>query len=156
MKNLLRNSILAIFATGAISACDEHTMYHSYQSIPEKGWGKSDTLFYNIPVNDSLIILQLSAGVRNDNNYPYQDLYLFVSHNLEDSTKWQTDTLKFTLSDKEGKWIGTGWGNLYQSTQPIKSAIVRHPGNYSIRVTHGMKDETLSGISDIGIKVIHD
>lgn len=156
MRSLLKNSILAIVAATAISACDDHTVYHSYQSIPEKGWKKSDTLFFQMPINDSLTILRLSAGVRNENNYPYQDLYLFVSHNLEDSTKWQTDTLKFTLSDKEGKWIGTGWGNLYQSVQPMQSAIIRHAGKYTIKVSHGMKDEILNGISDVGIKVMHD
>lgn len=153
MKSLLRISILALFAAGVLSACDDQTVYHSYQSVPEKGWGKSDTLFFDVPVYDSLDILRLSTGVRNGNNYPYQDLYLFVSHNLEDSTRWQTDTLKFVLSDKEGKWIGTGWGNLYQSTQPLRSAIIRHPGNYTIKVAHGMKDETLNGINDIGIKI---
>lgn len=153
MKSLFKNSVLAIVAATAISACDNHTVYHSYQSIPEKGWEKSDTLFFQVPVNDSLTIFQLSAGVRNENNYPYQDLYLFISHNLEDSTKWQTDTLRFTLSDKEGKWTGTGWGNLYQSVQPMKSAVTRHAGNYTFKVSHGMKDEILSGISDIGIKI---
>lgn len=153
MKSLLRNSILTMAVAAALSACDDHTLYHSYQSIPEKGWNKSDTLLFQMPINDSLTVLRLSAGVRNENNYPYQDLYLFISHNLEDSTKWQTDTLEFTLSDKDGKWMGTGWGNLYQSVQPMKSAVIRHAGNYTIKVSHGMKDEVLDGISNIGIKI---
>lgn len=153
MKSLLRNSILAIFAIGILSACDDHSLYHSYKSIPKTGWGKSDTLFFEIPVNDSLTLLQLSVGTRNNNGYPYQDLYLFISHNLEDSTQWQTDTLKLVLADKEGKWMGTGWGNLYQSGTSMKSALVRHPGTYTLKVSHGMKDETLNGISDVGIKI---
>ena len=55
--------------------------------------------------------------------------------------------------DKEGKWNGTGWGSLFQSTLPIGSAIVRHPGNYTFKITHGMQDELLKGINDVGVKI---
>ena len=26
-----------------MAACNENTVYHSYQSLPNEGWGKSDT-----------------------------------------------------------------------------------------------------------------
>lgn len=128
-------------------------MYHSYQSLPSKGWEKSDTLFFHIPISDSLRDLHLSVEVRNESNYPYQDLYLFVSHNLQDSITWSVDTVMLTLANKEGKWLGTGWGSLYQSATPMKSVVTKHPGNYTFKVTHGMKDNNLQGINDIGIKI---
>ena len=153
MKNLLRNSIWLLLATCLTAACNENTGYHSYQSIPTEGWKKSDTLFFNVPVKDSLALLRLSAEIRNESNYAYRNIYLTVSHNLEDSTVWKTDTLLLILADKEGKWNGTGWGSLFQSTLPIGSAIVRHPGNYTFKITHGMQDELLKGINDVGVKI---
>lgn len=116
---------------------------------------KSDTLFFNVPLNDSLINLRLSAGVRNSSNYPYQNLDILISYNLEDSTVWKTDTLKFTLTDQEGKWKGTGWGSLYQSALPLKDCSIKHPGNYTFKVVHGMKDEQITGIIDVGLKIEH-
>lgn len=153
MRSLLRNSLLCLLAAWIMTACDSRTVYHTYLPIPQKGWGKSDTLFFHVPVNDSLTLLHLTAGVRNESNYPYRNLYLFISHNLEDSAKWETDTLEVELTDKEGRWRGTGWGSLYQSTLPMKSIGIRRAGSYTIKVTHGMKDEVLKGISDIGIKI---
>lgn len=153
MKNLLRNSIWILLATCLTAACNENTVYHSYQSIPTEGWKKSDTLFFNVPIKDSLALLQLSAEIRNESNYAYRNIYLTVSHNLENSTVWKTDTLLLILADKEGKWNGTGWGSLFQSTLPIGSAIVRHPGNYTFKITHGMQDELLKGINDVGVKI---
>ncbi|EKC75634.1 gliding motility protein, partial [human gut metagenome] len=37
-----------------MAACNENTVYHSYQSLPDEGWGKSDTLSFLIPVTDSI------------------------------------------------------------------------------------------------------
>lgn len=152
MKTLLRNSSLLLLVAWLATACIEHTVYHSYQPIPCRGWNKSDTLIFRVPIADSLSTLQLFAEVRNKNEYPYQDLYLIVSHNLQDSTVFQTDTLRFILADKEGKWQGAGWGSLFQSALPIGTAIAR-PGNYTFKLSQGMKDETLGGITDVGIKI---
>lgn len=154
MRNLLRNKIWllpAVWLTAA--ACNENTVYHSYQSIPSEGWKKSDTLFFNLTVTDTLQPLRLSAEIRNKSNYAYRNLYLSVSHNLKDSTVWKTDTLQLILADKEGKWKGTGWGSLFQSTVSISSVTVQHPGRYTFKVAHEMQDELLEGINDIGIKI---
>lgn len=153
MKNLLRNSIWLLLTGYLIVACNENTVYHSYRSIPSEGWRKSDTLFFNIPVKDSLEHLHLSVEIRNKSNYAYRNLYLSVSHNLEDSMVWKTDTLLLMLADKEGKWSGTGWGSLFQSTLPIGSVVVQHPGNYTFKIAHRMQDELLKGINDIGVKI---
>lgn len=154
MTNLLRNSSLLLLTAWLASACMEHTVYHSYQSIPTKGWGKGDTLVFRIAIPDSLKTLKLFAEVRNNNKYAYQNLYLVVGSNLQDSTVFETDTLELTLADKDGKWTGSGWGSLFQSVLPIGTAVIRHPGNYTFKVSQGMKDEQLIGISDIGIKVM--
>lgn len=153
MKALLRNSSLLLLTAWLTTACIEHTVYHSYQSIPAKGWGKRDTLLFRIPIADSLKTLRLTAEVRNKDEYAYQDFYLIVSHNLQDSTVFQTDTLKFILADKDGKWQGTGWGSLFQSALPLETAVARYAGNYTFKVAQGMKDETLMGITDVGIKI---
>lgn len=153
MRSLLRISFFALLVGWLLSACDEHTTYHAYLPTAKAGWGKGDTLFFSVPVKDTLPLLHVSVGVRNGSNYPYQNLYLFVSHNLEDSTSWKTDTLEFVIADEEGKWTGDGLGSLYQLMLPMTNVVARHPGNYTFKVAHGMKDERLNGISDVGIKI---
>lgn len=153
MRNLLRNSSLIVLAAWLASACMERTVYHAYQFIPAQGWSKRDTLIFQVPIPDSLKTLKLFAEVRNENSYAYQNLYLVVAHNLQDSTAFRTDTLELTLADKSGKWTGTGWGRLFQSTLPIGTAVTRHSGNYTFRISQGMKDESLVGVRDIGVRV---
>lgn len=154
MKSLLKNSILSLFSACLLTACNEHTVYHSYQSLPNKGWGKSDTLSFQIPITDSVpTTLRLFAEVRNSIEYPYHDLHLFISQNLQDSTVWRTDTIAFCLADSTGRWTGHGWGSIYQSETFITSVRPLHPTNYTIKIMSGMKDEKLQGLSDVGIRI---
>ena len=154
MKSLLKNSILSLFSACLLTACNEHTVYHSYQSLPDNGWGKSDTLSFQCPVTDSIPgTLRLFAEVRNSIEYPYHDLHLFISQNLQDSTVWRTDTIAFCLADSTGRWTGHGWGSIYQSETFITSVRPLHPANYTIKIMSGMKDEKLQGLSDVGIRI---
>ncbi|GAE85939.1 gliding motility lipoprotein GldH [Bacteroides reticulotermitis] len=155
MRSLLKNSLFYLFCICFSTACiEKNTVYHSYQSLSQTGWGKSDTLFFQVMLNDSVpTLLNLFAEVRNQNSYPYQDLYLFVSQNLRDSLIWETDTIEIALTDKAGRWKGNEWGSLHQSTVPIRSVIVSHTGKRTIKVAHGMKDFRLSGLNDVGIRI---
>ena len=57
------------------------------------------------------------------------------------------------LADSTGRWIGNGWGSIYQSAVFIKSVRPLYPANYTFKIMNGMKDEKLSGINDIGIRI---
>lgn len=154
MKSLLRNSLFCLLGACFIGACNENTVYHSYQPIPDEGWEKSDTLSFQVTLADSIpTTLRLFAEVRNRTKYPYHDLHLFISQNLQDSTVWRTDTIAISLADSTGRWMGKGWGSIYQSDTFVKSVRPQHPGNYTIKVMHGMKDETLQGLNDVGIRI---
>lgn len=136
-----------------LSACDTNAVYHSYNHIPIDGWNKSDTLFFTPTLTDSLKAFQLSIDIRNKDNYPYTNIYLFISHNETDSCVFVTDTLECVLANKEGKWIGTGWGTLYQSSFAYMESFTYKNKNVRFKISHGMKDALLQGVSDIGIHI---
>ena len=51
MTSLLKNKtktlryIILLFIVSALGACDKQTVYHAFQSIPQEGWKRQDTLF---------------------------------------------------------------------------------------------------------------
>lgn len=148
------NLVVCLFFVLTMISCNKQTVYHSYQSLPNDGWKKSDTLSFQIENTDSIPhTIHLFAEVRNKNNYPYQNLSLSLYHNLQDSAHWKRDTISLNLTDKAGNWIGTGCGNLYQSSKFIGSIVISQKGNHRIKVIHRMTDDRLIGLSDIGIKV---
>lgn len=129
-------------------------IYHSYLSTSADGWKKKDTLKFDVFPSDSSCVVSLFTEVRNGLNYPFSDLYLVVKQNLTDSIHWQTDTVRFVLADNLGQWTGVGGGHFYQSSTYVRTLrLPPHPKHTVIRISHGMKDEVLRGITDVGCRL---
>ncbi|KAA6345414.1 hypothetical protein EZS27_007020 [termite gut metagenome] len=155
MKNLLKNSILFIVVTFLSVACTDNVVYHSYRHISKKGWNRGDTLIFDIQISDSTPThYYLYAQVRNRTDYPYQNLLLSISHNLQDSSVVVTDTVRCLLANAVGQWTGKGWGSLFQATFDIGEYTSVDPaGMRIVKVIHCMEDEIVTGINDIGIQI---
>lgn len=157
MTSLLKNkrfplkSIILLFIVSALSACDKQTVYHAFQSIPQEGWLRKDTLLFNVEVPDSQTYYKLSIEIRNRNNYPYQNLSLSICYDGPEVPKLPADTLNAILATKEGIWKGDGWGGLYQSAFPVGSIRVGKAGAYHFKIAYTLPDESLQGINDIGL-----
>ena len=159
MKNLLKNktsllkSLILLFIASFYTACDEQTVYHSFQSLPTEGWQRNDTLFFNVSVADSATLYNVSVEVRNRNNYPYQNLPLLIYYDSPEVPNIKRDTLELRLADNAGIWLGDGWGGLYQSTLPAGFVRIGKAGEYRFKIIHLLPDEVLPGINDVGIKL---
>ena len=159
MTSLLKNKtktlryIILLFIVSALGACDKQTVYHAFQSIPQEGWKRQDTLLFNVAVPDSQTYYKLIVEIRNRSTYPYQNINLSVCYDSPELEKLQTDTLTAVLADKEGIWKGDGWGGLYQSAFPAGNIKIGKPGDYLFKVAYTLPDSLLPGINDVGIKL---
>jgi gliding motility-associated lipoprotein GldH len=93
------------------------------------------------------------VDIRNKGNYPYSNLWLFLSIRSPDG-KQVTDTVEFTLAEASGRWKGSGLGGLYDNQILYKKSVYfPHKGYYRFSLKQGMRDNVLKGINDIGIRV---
>lgn len=144
-----------LLVTGALCACGgQNCVYHSYHSLPTSGWLREDTLLFEASVPDSQCYYKLFVEIRNRNNYPYQNLPLYIGYTPEaDGALQPADTLPCLLADREGKWLGSGWGGLYQSAFFAGSIRIKQPGTYRFAISSLLPDSILPGINDIGIRL---
>ncbi len=153
MKQLINSLIYGSILLFTVACGHSNTVYHSFQTIEKEGWGKNDTLFFFVPIADTSLTLQSFIDVRNLNTYPYQDLYLTVSHNLKGYFQWETDTLTFRIANEKGKWLGDGWGSLYQLSMQLTTGKAKRP-YITFKIIPAMRDKLLIGIHDIGLKIM--
>ena len=146
-------SIILLFIVSAMGACDKQTVYHTFQSVPQGGWKRQDTLFFHVMVPDSQTYYKLTVEIRNRNTYPYQNINLSVGYDGPGVKKTQADTLKAVLANEEGVWQGDGWGGLYQSAFSAGSVKIEQPGEYLFKVAYTLPDDTLPGINGVGMKL---
>ena len=66
----------------------------------------------------------------------------------------ERDTARIILADHRGKWTGHGLGSKFDNRLLLRQNI-RFPvaGKYIFEYEHAMRDEPLTGIEDVGLRV---
>lgn len=134
-------------------SCNEPTIvYEQYQVIENALWEKDKEYYFTFEITDTSVTYDLELEVRNNNLYPYQNLWLFCSEELPIGPL-QKDTVEFMLADDYGKWLGRGI-SLFQSCIPIrKNYTFPSKGQYTFSFRQGMRNDALPGIQEIGFRV---
>jgi len=136
-----------------LNSCDEGTLYDQSHEIPDLGWHKDSAAFFSMEIKDSIQPCNFYINVRNTDDYPFRNLYLFLTTNLPNNNTTR-DTIELLLADASGKWIGKGFGVLRDNQIVIrKNLIFPLNGIYRFSIEQAMRQDYLKGIRDVGIRV---
>ena len=144
--------IIAALTCSLFFSCEKPPLYDQYQAINNITWEKDKAYYFTFEVKDISVPYDLTLKVRNNNLYPYQNLWIFCNE------EWpigplRRDTIECILADEFGKWYGHGI-SLYQSSFPIHSQYkFPHAGQYTFSFRQGMRDDALKGIQEIGFSI---
>lgn len=145
--------IVVLFLAVLFSACDQKRVFESYQSIKEDSWYINQRPTFYIDVKDTTTEHTIYFNIRHTGNYKYSNLFvLFTIQGPK--AKAETQRLEFKLAEADGKWLGSGLGDIY-SNQIKVMENVKFPrkGVYSFSIEQNMRDNPLMGIEDIGVRV---
>ncbi len=151
-KQITLTAICLLLAS-LLSGCYDKPAYSNYAAVQPMGWSADSTINFTLNINDTTPAYRMLLQVRHDDNYPYQNMWVFVDV-TDPSRHTKTDTIEFFLADQRGKWLGGGAGSL--KLMPVIISDDRkfcHAGEYRISVRHGMRVDKLKGIHDIGIEL---
>jgi gliding motility-associated lipoprotein GldH len=150
---LLKGTGLLFAGMILLSSCRNKIVFSDYHALKGSKWHQDSILRYDMTVPDSTKIYNLFLNVRNEGRYPYSNLWLFVKI-IPPKGKALNDTIELALADPEGKWLGSGLGDLYDLKYPYKqTTFFPLEGYYRIEVRQGMRSEdgVLKGIHDFGV-----
>lgn len=134
-------------------ACDPGRVYEENLEVENASWKIDDVKKFDFQIQDTTSLYNVYLNIRNTNDYPYQNLYLFIEM-TSPSNKYFKDTVEVVLADSKGKWKGSGIGNIWTNQIPLLEKVrLLESGEYMIEVTQGMRHESLEAISDVGVRV---
>ncbi|OFX26032.1 MAG: hypothetical protein A2041_08390 [Bacteroidetes bacterium GWA2_31_9b] len=144
---------LIVFCLFVLMACNNNSLYEENMHIPKLNWDAKEPVVFNVDILDTLNAYSIYVNVRNSSNYEMKNLFLFIQ-TTSPSGATLRDTFECMLADDRGKWLGSGWGDIYDNRFVYKKNI-RFPlqGTYSVEITQAMRTEQLTGISDVGIRI---
>ena len=131
-----------------LTSCRPKAIFYSYQPISGQMWSRTDTLRFDLPHVEDASLWQVSVGVRCTNRLEYQDLWLVVEQR---TAVVKRDTLHIIMADLNGQWLSLN-PILHTTEQPACTISLATPES-QLLVYHVMRPFTVSGISEVGIKV---
>lgn len=155
MPSLSYNHIWIPLLLLALWSCDKNRVYEQYQNIPNGVWATNEPVGFDIEVEDTTQLYNLIVNIRNTENYPYRNLYLFMKTTFPDGD-FAVDTLEFYLMDEKGK----SYGKCARSICNCRFMIdhdVRFPkaGIYRFELKQAMRTEdgNLPEIRNVGMRL---
>jgi len=153
---MLHKSISALTLLAAIfflSACQFNTVYDKIESVAGGEWDKNKSVHFEVEISDTISSYKFYIVVHNTTDYRYSNLFVFLSTHFPNGNITR-DTIECILADASGRWYGKGWGNVKETDILLKpNLIFPLSGKYKFFIQQAMRNDTLTGIKRIGIRL---
>ncbi|MEN8229005.1 MAG: gliding motility lipoprotein GldH [Bacteroidota bacterium] len=150
MKYPVQSLILLLIIL--LSSCDPDMVFDQYTQTDDGLWSWHDAKEFNIEIADTVTLHNIYLQIRHTVEYPMSNLYMFV-YVKGPSGQLLKDTVNLILANPDGKWIGSGTGNLRE----LRLLYRQHTkfgqsGLYTFTLEQGMRNPELP-ITDLGIRI---
>lgn len=157
MKKNIKNNLIAValmLVLVSLFACDRTRVYEEWQDMKHNQWHADSVCTFTFEVQDSLLLYDLNFGIRHTNLYPYQNIWLIIDVEGGKNEFVYQDTIQMVLANKNGKWFGKRSASIYTYASSLYRQLPFYSaGGYTFRIQHGMRKETLNGVSSIGFRI---
>lgn len=154
----LKSSFLFFLMAILLFSCDKKRVFDEYKSVG-KAWNKDSIVSFDLPKIDTTKQYNLFLNIRDNNNYPFNNLFLIVSLEQPNNIT-KVDTLEYQMSDEDGTLLGDGFTDVKESKLFYKERMKFKSGNYKIHIKQAVRQtgkiggvEKLEGITDVGFRI---
>lgn len=146
----IKHNILPVVFCLMLTACHSDRIYFAFKSLPDAGWNKDSLLTYTYEVQDTTASYDILLHIRHNERYPYQNLWLYIVHETEQTF----DTIEFYLADDRGRWLGNGRNGTREMPVILEENYrFTQSGNHTLTIRHGMRQDKLKGVMDVGVEI---
>ncbi|MFT7297427.1 MAG: gliding motility-associated lipoprotein GldH [Sphingobacteriales bacterium] len=135
------------------AGCDKTRVFEDHSSAPENGWKHQEIAQFDVDISDTSQLYNIVLHLRHVGSYRYSNLYVLLNSETP-SGKTNSTRFEFKLAEKDGRWLGNGSGNIFSSSIPV-NVKTKFPekGLYKFGIEQYMRDSTLKGVKDVGLRV---
>jgi gliding motility-associated lipoprotein GldH len=153
----IKNSALLLLVAILFFSCDKKRAFDEYKSVGS-AWHKDSIVSFDLPELDATKRYNLFVTLRDNNNYPFNNLFLIVA--LETPSGFtKVDTLEYQMADPDGTLLGDGFTDIKESKLFYKENV-RFRGKYKIHIKQAVRETgkipgvtSLDGITDVGFRI---
>ena len=144
---------VGMIVAAMFSCKGEDIYYQKFVSIPNSTWNAENAVSFDFEIEDTNRVYEFFFNLRNTNDYEYANLFLFWQLVSPDG-RIKTDTSQFILANPDGRWLSKSVsGTVIENSMVFLRKSLPTKGKYSFSFKQGMREEKLSSIQDIGLKI---
>jgi gliding motility-associated lipoprotein GldH len=145
--------LLLLLMVVVVIACDSKRVYEEHMALKNGVWNVKNELQFNVTISDVISQHNVYLNVRNGQEYPYSNLFMFLNTVVPDG-HIARDTIELTLADYDGRWLGSGMGSVKFSRFLFRKNVkFEQEGKYRFSLEQAMRVSELNGIYDIGLRI---
>lgn len=156
---MLKNSLVLLLLCLCFVSCDKNRVFDDYKSVGNS-WHKDSIVTFDLPELDKDKSYNLFLNVRDNDDYPFNNLFLIVSLEQPDK-KIRVDTLEYSMTNPDGTLLGEGFSDIKESKLFYKAnEKFSQKGIYKIHIKQAVRENgkiegvnQLKGISDVGFRI---
>lgn len=153
MINQINKYIIIFICSILLSACNKNIVYSKYITFKDNEWFAKDKAVFDVEITDNANLNDISLMIRHADSYPFSNIFLFVTTKYPDG-KILTDTMEVVLANNKGEWQGSGAGDIFDLTVPIKKNVkFPQTGKYQFIFEQGMRQDPLQMMMDFGFEI---
>jgi gliding motility-associated lipoprotein GldH len=153
----IKNSAILLLVTTLLFSCDKKRVFDEYKSVGS-AWHKDSIVSFNLPELDSTKRYDLFVTLRDNNNYPFNNIFLIVGMEMQNGFT-KVDTLEYQMANPDGSLLGDGFTDIKESKLYYKENV-RFRGKYKVFIKQAVREtgkvpgvELLEGITDVGFRI---
>jgi gliding motility-associated lipoprotein GldH len=149
-------NIRFLFILLILAGCQPVAVFDDNKTLDGSVWKSDRIIRFDVDLEDTVSIHKFYLSLRHETSYRYANLFLFI-HTTYPDGKEANDTVECILADPSGKWLGKGITNI-RDYQVLLRRGLRFPqkGNYIFELEQAMREPELTGIIDIGLRIVKE
>jgi len=135
-----------------VTACGNKTVFIEYREFDDVSWNRFDIQNFEVPVEEN-DVLDFYFMVRHHSYFPYDFIDVNITFYLPGGGMRSGD-YHYDLKDEQGKWLGSGMGELWDIELPIRRNLnIAEAGICKVRIENKMTKLETPGIIEVGLLV---
>ncbi|WP_159801261.1 gliding motility lipoprotein GldH [Flavobacterium sp. MK4S-17] len=143
-----------------LCSCDKNRVFDEYKPLNGK-WHKDSIVSFEFEQQDTVSKYNLFVNIRNNNDYPYSNLFLIVQMQQPGTKITKVDTLEYQMANPDGTLMGQGFTDVKESKLWYKEDVsFPKRGKYIISIRQAMRQsgkvmgvEELEGVTEVGLRI---
>lgn len=135
-------------------SCAKIDLFEKHAKIPSQQWFYNNSPEFTFQITDTTALYNIYIVLRHTDGYNYNNIWLRLGSRAPGDTM-HFQNINLTLASDAHGWDGTGAGDIFEVRKNITPGPVpfSKPGIYTFTISQIMRENPLSHILNIGLRV---